>query len=794
MKPTSRIIPVALVIFGNAAPFIMAEEQENLLEEIIVTAEKRAVSAQEVPIAISAFDSGRRDNLGIVSNADFANHTPSMTYNTNPNRAFIRGVGRVDNALGTEPGVAVYRDGIYTNEIGSVAESTFFTERVEVLRGPQGTLYGRNAVGGAVNFISKRPTEDFFGEARAAAYSNKGRHLGLALSGPMTDSIRYRIGAESDKNDGWVENIAGDDVNDKDFTRWETQLDIDITAKFTIWLQYESSKWDANRTGAYMISPYNTRSPGRLRGDFSSDFEQLVPNPQLGYEVPNPTAQDIHKVNWDEAGYIKQDMERVTTHITYEFGKMSLKYVYGYTDYTFDFLEDNDATSRSDRQTFAYLAQDERSEQHELQLISDLGGKVEFILGLFHWDSENFQPLRTFAPNNPVLRTPVWADSLRLVCGCIIDAPANPNAVYYEQRGDLETDSSAAYGQVDFFPAEKWHISFGLRYSKDEKTAAEYQRIIFDGQGVYAFLLNNVLALSWLNTQTPTRGQQTRIAWDITNGGLSANHKDDWSSTDWAIGVDYTFNDNRMIYGKVSTGYKSGGYKLGSMQADAAVDEESVLAWELGLKNQFQRAKVNVSAYYYDYDDMQVPVDTFTGAITTARFENAEKARVWGIELETQWAATDALMLYSTYSYLDTKIKTMGQPVFDSTAAVRVSTTLAGNGLIQSPEHQLSFIADYTWRLATGDLKFVTSYVYKDEQWSSIFNRQDTRVDPHDRTDIRLSYIARDYDLRVTAYVQNIFDEDIIESKTRKSAYYNNQLDASIQPPRIYGIEINYGF
>jgi iron complex outermembrane receptor protein len=792
MNTVTRILPAALILSGGAGS-ALAEEPLGLLEEIIVTAEKRAVSVQDVPIAISAFDRDMRDSMGIVSNADIANHTPSMTYNTNPNRVFIRGVGRVDNALGTEPGVAVYRDGVYTNEIGAVADSTFFTDRVEVLRGPQGTLYGRNAVGGAANFISKRPTEEFTGEIRASAYSNQGHQLGVVLSGPVTDKLRYRVGAEADKNEGWVDNIAGEDVNDKNFRRWEVQLDFDVTEDLNIWFQYEASEWDHNRQGGYMISSYNSTSPAPPVGDFNSDFQQLVPNPQFGYTEPNPGTDDIHTVNWDEPGYIKQDMERITAHVSYEFDKVTLKYVYGYTDYEFDFLEDNDKTSRADLQYFTYLGQAERSEQHELQLISDLGGKVEFILGLFYWDSENFQPLNAFAPDNPVLQTPVWADPAGEVCYCVIDAPANPDASYYEQWGDLYTESTAAYGQVDFHPDENWHISVGLRYSKDEKEASEYQRVIFDGQGTYAFLFN-AIGMSWLNTQTPTAGPQGRIAWDFTNGGLTADHDDDWSSVDGAIGLDYTFANGNMIFAKVSTGYKSGGYKLGSLQADAAVDEESVVAWELGLKSEFERAKANVSAYYYDYDDMQVPVDTFSGGVTTRRFENAEKASVWGIELELQWAATDALMFYSTYSYMDTEIDTMGQPVFDSTAQLPELTDLAGNELIQSPKHQFSLIADYSWQLASGELKFVTAYVYKDEQWSSIFNRADTQVDAYERTDFRLTYNANDHDLRVTAYVQNAFDEDIIESKTRSSFYYNNQLDASIQPPRIYGVEVNYGF
>lgn len=791
MKTVKRILPAALILAGGTASGALA--QDGVLEEVIVTAEKREVSLQDVPVAVSSFDSSMRDTLGIISAADIANHTPSMTFQTNPNRVFIRGVGRVENSLGSEPGVATYRDGIYTAELGGVIQSTFFTERVEVLRGPQGTLYGRNATGGAANFLSKRPTNEFAGEIRAGAYSNSGYQLGLSLSGPMTDRIRYRVAAETDQNDGWVENKGGDDVNDTDFMRGEVQLEWDITDRLSAWVQYERAESDQNRTGAIMISPYNTETPGPLVFDFLTDFEQLAPNPQFGHTDPNPAVKNIHKVDWDDPGYIDRTEDRFTAHITYNLDNMSLKYIYGLVDYDFDFGGDLDRTSRSDISYETYLGQDEKTNQHELQLISDLGGKVEFILGLFYWDSENYQPLQAIVNDSTLFPTPVIADPAGDFCYCVLDAPANPDSVYYEQWGDLDTESRAAYGQVDFYPTDNWHFSLGLRYSEDEKEASEYNRAIFDDQGVYAPFFS-AIGMSWLNVNTPTPGPQNRIAWDITLGGQEASHEDEWDSTDWAVGADYTFDNDIMVYGKVSTGYKAGGYVLGALIPDPTVDEEKVLAYELGVKSEFERARVNVAAYYYDYEDMQVPIDTFTSGVITRQFENAEEATVFGIEVEAQWAATDALTLQTTYSYMDSEIDDMGQLIIDATGQFPLPQDISGNELVQSPEHQFSFIAGYTWQLPSGDLKLAGVYIYKSDQYSSIFNREDTQVDSFDRTDFRLSYLANELDLRVTAYVQNAFDEDIIESQTRSSYYYNNQLSASIQPPRIYGIEVNYGF
>jgi len=782
---------LALVATPN---LVIGETTQRVLEEIVVTAEKREAAVQDTAIAITAFDSEMMDDFGISSAADIANYTPGMTYNASPNRIFIRGIGRVENSLGSEPGIAIYRDGIYNNEAASVSDNTFMAQRIEVLRGPQGTLYGRNAIGGAANILSKRPTSEFLGEVRLGAYSYGGRDLGLSFSGPLTDKFSYRVAYAQNVNDGWVENIAGGDMNDLDFTTWEVQIDADITENLNVWIRYADYEWDQKRAGVVMISPYNTSSPTGPVGDFSSDFQQLVPNAQLGYDVSNPGVGNIRKQNKDNAGYITSPGDRVTAHVTYDFADMQLKYIYGTNDYEWDYLADYDNTGRDDIQYLEYIAQHENFDQHELQLISNLGGKIEFIFGLFSWQNENWQPYTLYSPTNSVLKTPVWADYTGDVCFCVIDAPANPLGIFYDQTGYLETDSTAAYTQIDFYPNDTWHVSLGLRYSKDEKDAYEDKRIIFDGQGTYAYIAN-LFGMSWYNVNTPTPGPQARIAWDFANGMQSANHKEEWTSTDWSLGFDYKPDEDSLYYVKVSTGYKSGGFRLGSLQENPAVDEETVLAYEFGAKMTFDNVlNVNTALYFYDYEDMQVPVNAIINGVNTLLFQNAEEASQWGIEIDSQWAATERLMLFMTYSYMSTEIDTMGYDVYDMTEQNPVGSDLSGNYLIKSPPHKFTANSQYIWDLGGSELGLVASWIYTDDQYSSIFNREDTQAPSFKRTDFRLTYRRYDSDLRVSAYVRNAFDEEIIESKTRSSYFFNQQQSASIQPPRTYGIEVNYGF
>src|SRR4051794_15683162 len=191
----SSALLVAVAAFGPAAHAQSRSgttaAASNTIEELVVTAEKRSQSLQDVPVAISAFTSAKRDLLGINSIQDMTNFTPGLNYTSANDRASVRGIGRLTNAHPVAVPVAVYDDGIYPPSTAPAGKSAIFTDRVEVLRGPQGTLYGRNSIGGAINVISKRPTEEFQGEVRATV-ANYGRTLlEGTVSGPLAPDLQF---------------------------------------------------------------------------------------------------------------------------------------------------------------------------------------------------------------------------------------------------------------------------------------------------------------------------------------------------------------------------------------------------------------------------------------------------------------------------------------------------------------------------------------------------------------------------------------------------------------------------
>ena len=186
-----------------------AAATSNTIEELVVTAEKRSQSLQDVPVAISAYTSEKRDLLGINTIQDMTNFTPGLEYSSQLDRISLRGVGRLTNVQAADPGVATYSDGVYTSSTVEAGKTPLFVDRVEVLRGPQGTLYGRNSIGGAINVLSKRPTEELYGEVRATV-GNYGRTLlEAAVSGPLAPDLQFRLGGNWEKQrDGYYKNIV----------------------------------------------------------------------------------------------------------------------------------------------------------------------------------------------------------------------------------------------------------------------------------------------------------------------------------------------------------------------------------------------------------------------------------------------------------------------------------------------------------------------------------------------------------------------------------------------------------
>jgi iron complex outermembrane receptor protein len=481
---------------GGAAALAQETNRTSVLEEVIVTAEKREVSVQDVPVAVSAYTSETRTLLGVNTVEDLARFTPSVAYR-NDDRLAIRGVGRLTNAVGTDPAVALYSDGIFSTSMADTSTPPLFIERTEILRGPQGTLYGRNSVGGAINVISKRPTDKFEGEVRLQGGNYSFYHADGLIRGPITDNFRYLLGAYSEKRDeGFIKN-EGPAEDGATSDRWmvEAQLEADLGESAVARLRYSKFEWSdtygVGNTLLSTISPLDTALP--YNGG-------LYYNSAFGYTGQTPAIDDPYTANTNRTvvGTL-EDHNRIHLDFTWDLGGATLKYFGGYQEYLYHTGSDNDETPRTGltnipvpagvpgvdatmnvdfdgagpvpefvftRPSFTatnvtvdregVYEESQRWWSNEINVSSTGDGALQWIVGLYQYDTtwDNPQGFRTHG--DAAILAPTGS-------------PANPLGNNGAVNGHLEGESYAGFGQIDWTFADAWTFTLGARYTEDKK-------------------------------------------------------------------------------------------------------------------------------------------------------------------------------------------------------------------------------------------------------------------------------------------------------------------------------------
>jgi iron complex outermembrane receptor protein len=771
---TKKFLPSILsVAVASTLATSAALSQGMLLEEVVVTAQKREENLQDTALAITAFTSDSLDQLNITTAEDYEALVPSLSYRGTPERLSIRGVGRVSNSLGLDPGIAIYRDGIYNSEAGILSRAnSLTTARVEVLRGPQGTLFGRNATGGAISVTSKRPTEEFEHHVRAKVGNYNQLGYGASSSGPISDTVGYRVWGQQTSRDGYIENVGGGDLWDNDAWSAGAQISWDATEDLNIWVQYHSEARDHQSGAGYgldghLITPYDTS----LR-----DTNPLIISPAYQWTKENPTASDPYKVDYDTLGTVETNAtDNFTAHVTYELDNLTVKYIGSY--YELDSSgggSDRDFTSNPNNSLLVGGETNATSQSHELQLISSSDGMFQWVAGLYYFEDDRQQPYYITNPTNENL------DQILPGFGVAYDpniVTLNPDRVIYSQFGDLESTSQAVYLDTNYKFNEQFKLTVGVRYSEDEKTGYENQPTTYGDSERYfvSFAEENCCGINFNEPVT------------------EANHQDSWSDTSGRIVLDYTPDDDQLIYGSISTGYKSGGFRLGSLQEETTFDPEEIVSFEIGYKATFnERFLINAAVYHYDYSDMQV-LGTFInqGGLAQEEVINADKAEIDGVEIETTWVATDNLRFMLSYSYIDGEY-TDFCCVIDTVSNPGVEQDLSGSELVQAPKNKASLNGNYTWFTDNmGEFSISGNYSYVDERQYSIFANPESIADAYYRSDLLMTWYSPSGALRVLLAGKNITDE---QSWTSLSIDSPSAVIGMPNEPRTYSLEVQYDF
>ena len=731
-----------------AAP--AAADQTSTVGEVIVTAEKRSVNVQQVPVAVSAFTAKQRNLEGITTIQDITNFTPGLTYSSQLDRAAMRGLSRLTNILSADSSVAVYNDDLYSTSTFLVGLDDLFINQIEIERGPQGTLYGRNSIGGLINTVSKRPTDDWSGEVRAQYGNFDASKIEGTVSGPTgIKGLDFRLsGFDTNQNGGYFTNVSpgnkpqeGGIVHD-----WygNLQLEYKPDDKNDLWLDYYNYGFEGDRGGpGSLLGTPETGAYDLSEGNF--DTSNLTFNPNFGYStacanpatcfsplgfangpVPgsvvgadptsvNPALNNIRDFSKSIPTSIHlHDSWTINFHWIHHFDGFDVKYVGGYSQYHYNlhqglFYGDNSSITSYQvpvaphsfcaglgalcTPTTVFPAEDFNYREnnswfsHELTFSSTTDGPLQWIAGVYYYDQSYHDPITVSNPGQAQLATP-------------LGGPANPSRDWYYTSYELETKSTAVYGQVDWKATDTIKLTAGLRYTYDQKSGIEDYRIVaFSniaanpacfGTGASAACLTHTPEISAENlgnnpffsfpaldiTANAIGGVGTPGSPGFVSGPLNTPYKgvtclphllangqyerclgDTSSATTGTAGIEWTPDHDTLAYIRYNRGYKAFGFNAGTMVPNPEAAPETVDDVEVGLKQSVTREfQYNVDFFYYNYMNDQVPIDVNNGALISTEFKNIPTAVSSGVELQMIWDPIRHLDLNFTYAFDDTFI------------------------------------------------------------------------------------------------------------------------------------------
>jgi len=866
-------VVISTTAFGApapASPAASSPSDEGGIQEIVVTAEKRAENLEQVPVAVTAVTSKERDLIGIETFQDIANFTPGLAYNTYLDRAFIRGVGRETNDLSTQAGVATYSDGQYNTSVVAASGDSMFLDRVEVLRGPQGTLYGRNSIGGTINSISKRPTADWEAEVRAD-FGNYGLHnFEGMVSGPISDTMRMRFaGYRNTQDDGYFRNLYNGNQTGGygNYFYWEGQLEWDITPDLEGWLKvgqlgYNQSYLFSNTNGSYDYAPYPVGSLGPSASygfcgavGACGVYPAPIATSPANAAIQNPGIANIR--NYSNNGTSNAVLSR-TYQVTPQFTwhtpwAADVKYVGGYTTYNYQLYQDNDNTSVGSYiiPTFpvpgspCYPAacppltvypvyesgymENKKYFSNEINVTSHSDSNLQWIAGLYQYNEKYSQPVNV-AMDAQATQPQVFGGSCPAGFGCIASpynltvtglAAPNPNNNIYYASQDMHGNSYAAFVQTDWKFQPTWKLTTGVRYTEDFLAGSEYVRELCYGIPSCLAFPASFLPAEYYGAFTPVnditsvliqtgsyRGVTKLPTLNIPTGYWSRGLGDQWDAVTGTMGVEWTPNDNLLAYGKYSRGYKSGGFNAGwngQISANPESKAEHIDAFEVGAKQVWKTFQVNGALYFYNYYNLQIPLEIQppSPAIAYTSIINLGKVVSYGAELETIWQPVKDLQFLLNYSYMDATIRSNQLVQNASTGPVSASAPLVdpiGNTVPQSPRNRVTSNGNYTWHFTPGLLNYSLSYIWKSATYGSIFNEPYNLAPKFSQVDSRLTWNDAADRYTVFAYVKNLQNKTNADAVagyfiTQPAPGYSNQgTILGLTPPRLYGVEVQFKF
>ena len=764
-----------------------AAAQQGILEEIVVTAQKRSQSIQDVAGSISALGALQIETRGISNTEDLFQNIPGLNYSDfyGTNMITIRGIGlQVDTGVG-EPGVATHIDGVYIPRTSMGPLDVLDLERVEVLRGPQGTLYGRNATGGVVNFVTKKPTEEFEGEVSVGTGSWDRVMTSAYVSGPLVgNTVLGRLSVSFNDQDGFIDNIAPGGEPDLGDRR------------------------DESIRGALRFLPSDALtidfSVSHQRQEFDAISQNLDTNVGFVASAFGGVTLNTDKPNTAVLTSVGAGGERETTNVSFTVGwdineSVSFKSITGYLDHdngplmaiagaALDIFSD-DLILHGEPGGAKWTASSETVSQEFNFVGTAFDDRLDWIAGLYYLDEkfDNLIPPR-FGRFYQFAQGAAFADPM-----------AGLQFIGIDQFFNEDTESKAVFFDLTYSLTDSLRVNVGLRYAEDEKDIGQKREFLFENNtpaDIPTILGFPVLA-----------GQAARVPFcdaDVAGPlGEAGRSGTDTSETLPKIRFEWDFTNDTLLYAQWQKGFKSGSTNI--VACDDQFEPEEIVAYELGFKTTLLDGRVNLNgaAFRYNYDNLQVLQLEQLGAFVV----NVPEAEITGGELELTWLASDMLSFDASVAISDGEVTEGGAPKVDSVALFDIilanptlpfdqqfamaERDIEGNPLPRNPELTISLGANLSFSTDAGDWGFRAEVYYSDETQYGLFENSILEADSYTVGNVFATYTTSSGSFEVRAFVKNVTDEDYLYNGIHSTL---TGVTGSYAPPRHWGLEASYKF
>lgn len=769
---TSALAPISALAQSPGAVTQGSAQNVSEIGDIVVTAQKRSESVQKVPLAVTAIG-GEALRQGGITNVDaLSSSVPTLQIGQSYGSANIslRGISLNAVNFGAENPVAFHVDGVFLARPTGVLGSFFDMQRVEVLRGAQGTLYGRNATGGSINLITADPTRDLSGYAQLTY--GEYNHVGAegAISGPLgSDKLLFRLAFRTDDRDGWGKNqFTGRDIDDNHERAVRGKLLFKPTDDFQIKLQADYAESHDHQTPHYGGTPLGTVPWGvSLPSAFS-------PTPiALGGTLPVRT-RDISSESEPSR---RNSFWGVSATMDWALGAVDLKSITAYRGINTKNQGDLDQTSAV--LAVAGLFEKSRQFSQEFQL-SHQGDRSNWLLGAFYFHEKD-------DGQAPVAFSDILFNPLGIAP---IPAPGTLRQGYYA-GSQVKTDAYALFGQYTREVVDRLRVTVGARYSIERKSAINQGAFnlvdAFDQRGFETTPNPSTLTIQ-CGEGLPTIGF----------GAVPCIPSKTFRAFTPKLGLEFQATASILLYASVSKGFKSGVYNLGAVQPP--VNPENIWDYEAGIKSTLLngRLRANLSGFYYDYKDLQVN----RVVVANALLENAAAAKIYGLEAEIVAKPTEAFQIDLTGAYLNATFSKFvtadnARPAGDGVTTDDFGNpafNLKGNRLSQSPKFSGKFGATYTIPVTSGRLSVRGEAVYTSKIFWTPYNLDATSTAARTRLNASVNFESDDRHWTASLNARNIANKVQVTNGFVSTLLTGFVVNGYVEAPRTIDFTVGYHF